>query len=106
MAIQYCTEIEWQFMNYIVACQGAGVSIKPVTRTPTRHTLGPFSLLNRWTIPDITSEHVWRLTCMVGRPQLSSPPFNCPHATETSEPYVRWHATIYIFQMRKISRIC
>ncbi len=24
-----------------------------------------------------------------------SPPFNCPHTTETSEPYVRWHATIY-----------
>ncbi len=24
---------------------------------------------------------------------LSIPPFNCPHATETSEPYVRWHAT-------------
>ncbi len=32
---------------------------------------------------------------MVGRPQLSSPLFNCPHATETSEPYVRWHGTIY-----------
>ncbi len=32
----------------IVACQGAGVSVKPVTRTPTRHTLGPFSPLNRW----------------------------------------------------------
>ncbi len=30
---------------YIVACQGGGVSIKPVTRTPTRHTLGPFSPL-------------------------------------------------------------
>ncbi len=23
-----------------------------------------------------------------------SPPFNCPHTTETTEPHVRWHATI------------
>ena len=34
--------------NDIVACQGGRVSIKPVTRTPTRHTLGPFSPFNRW----------------------------------------------------------
>ena len=30
----------------IVACQWGGVSIKLVTRMPTRHTLGPFSPLN------------------------------------------------------------
>ena len=30
---------------YTVACQGGGVSIKPVIRTPTRHSLGPFSPL-------------------------------------------------------------
>ena len=27
-------------LYYIVACQGGGVSIKPVTRILTRHTLG------------------------------------------------------------------
>ncbi len=27
-------------MVYIVTCQGGGVSMKPVTRTPTKHTLG------------------------------------------------------------------
>ena len=36
--------------NYIVMCQGGGVSIKPVFRMPTRHTLAPLSPLNRWTI--------------------------------------------------------
>ncbi len=32
---------------------GRRASIKTVTRTQTRQTLGPFSPLNRWTIPDI-----------------------------------------------------
>ncbi len=44
--------LRWNSFVYIVTCQGGGVSIKPVTRTPTRHTFGRFSPLNRWTIPD------------------------------------------------------
>ncbi len=45
--ILVCSGRPW--LLYIVACQGGGVSIKPITRTPTRHTLGPFSPLNRLT---------------------------------------------------------
>ena len=44
---------------YIVACQGGRVSIKPVTRAPTMHTLGPFSPL-RWTI----QKHLARLSTL------------------------------------------
>ncbi len=33
----------------------------------------------------------WRLQL-----QGALAPFNCPHATEISEPHVRWHATIFM----------
>ena len=86
-----------------------GLNQKPLPECWQEDTPRPFSPLKRWAIqfgiegwiqcvenPVRSDRTGWRLQLLcVKVPHARSPPFNCPHATEISEPHVRWHATIY-----------